>query len=249
MRQGNHFLRMANNIKGFLITSHIELERIGQVQNLTSQLPLLAKVEAIYPAHQKIPFLQQLLKRSFERTGHALSNGELGCLLSHRKVWQMIVAKNNDPEQTYLVLESDSSIVSLDLLTHQFESMSKEFDLFFWGAWEGHMKLCRSTVHKNKDGFVYGKPLLKSVYCTYGYSLNKRAAQLLLKRTKKIAYPVDQFKKMIIEDELRMGGVNPEVISTIGQRQSYIQKNRNQLKEFFWWILLDFKNSIICYFK
>jgi hypothetical protein len=54
---------------------------------------------------------------------------------------------------------------------------------------------------------------------------------------------------MIIEDELRMGGVNPEVISTIGQRQSYIQKNRNQLKEFFWWILLDFKNSIICYFK
>lgn len=240
---------MANSIKGFLITSQIELERIGQVQNLTRQLPQLTEVEAIYPTHQKIPFHQQLINLSFKRTGHALSDGELGCLLSHRKVWQMIVAQKNEPEQMFLVLESDSSIVSPDLLMHQFEAMSKKFDLFFWGAWEGHMKLCRSTVHANKDGFVYGKPLLKSVYCTYGYSLNKRAAQLLLERTKKIAYPVDQFKKMIIEDELRMGGVNPEVISTIGQRQSYIQQNRNQFKEFFWWILLDFKNSIICYFK
>lgn len=240
---------MGNNINGFLIASNTEWERAEQIQSLNRQLPQLNMVEAIYPAHQKIPFQQQLIELSFKRTGHALSNGELGCLLSHRKVWQTIAGNNHTPEQMYLVLESDSSIVSFNLLVQQFEPMEKQFDLFFWGAWEGHMKLCRSTVRKNEDGFIYGKPLLKSVYCTYGYSLNKKAAKLLLERTKKIAYPVDQFKKIIKEDDLRIGGANREVISTIGQRQSYIQQNRNHLKEFFWWLLLDFKNSIICFFK
>jgi GR25 family glycosyltransferase involved in LPS biosynthesis len=240
---------MVNSIQGFLIASNTELERAEQIKSLTSLLPQLTMVEAIYPAHQKIPFKQSLMDCSFKLTGHALSNGELGCLLSHRKVWQTIVSNQHQPNQMYLVLESDSSIVSMHQLVQQFEPMEKRFDLFFWGAWEGHMKLFRSTKQEKEEGFIYGKPLLKSVYCTYGYSLNKKAAKLLLERTKKIAYPVDQFKKMIREDELRVGGAKKEVISTIGKRQSYIQQNRNHFKEFFWWLLLDFKNSIICFFK
>lgn len=240
---------MVNNINGFLIASPLEQERLAQIELLQAQLPQLKYIEAIYPSRSKIPFKNKLIAKSFQRTGHALTDGELGCLLSHRKAWQIVANESTNPEQLYLILESDSSIVSLDMLVEQFEPMSKQFDLFFWGAWEGHMQLQRSSIQKSSNGFVYGVPYIKSVYCTYGYALNKAAAKLLLQRTKQIAYPVDQFKKMIGANELRIGGARREIISTIGKRQSYIQTNRNYIKEFFWWLLLDFKNSIICYFK
>lgn len=240
---------MVNNIHGFLITTPFEKERASQVELLQRQLPQLKYIEAIYPSRSKIPFKKKLLAKSFQRTGHALSDGELGCLLSHRKVWSIIANSAKNPDQLYLILESDSAIISMEKLVQEFEHMAQQFDLFFWGAWEGHMQLHRSTIQKRENGFVYGVPLLKSVYCTYGYALNKRAALLLLERTKKIAYPVDQFKKMIRPNELRLGGTRPEIISTIGKRQSYIQTNRNHAKEFFTRILLDLKNSIICYFK
>lgn len=240
---------MVTNINAYLVASPLEQERLAQIELLLAQLPKLKYIEAIYPSRSKIPFKNKLIAKSYQRTGHTLTDGELGCLLSHRKAWRMITNESTNPEQLYLILESDSSIVSLDILIEQFEPMSKQFDLFFWGAWEGHMQLHRSSIQKRDDGFVYGVPLLKSVYCTYGYALNKRAAQLLLERTKKIAYPVDQFKKMISPNELRLGGTRPEIIRTIGKKQSYIQTNRNYVKEFFKWILLDLKNSIICYFK
>lgn len=236
-------------LQGFIVASVHEMDRIDNVKQLINTFPSLKIIEAVYPTQIKIPFKKQLLELSFLRTGKALSSGELGCLLSHRQIWRQIVTDGQNLDQMYLILESDSSINDLDLIKQQFSLIADKFDLFFWGAWEGHMKLFRSSVEKITDKYSIGQPFIKTVYCTYGYSLNKRAAQLLLERTNKINYPVDQFKQFINQHEIKIGGVCPELISTIGQHKSYIQPNRNKIREFLLMCFLDIRNSLICFFR
>lgn len=240
---------MTSEIQGYIIAAVHETDRTENVKQLLDSLPSLNLVEAIYPSKRKIPFKEHLLKQSLLRTGTALSNGELGCLLSHRKIWQKIVNETKDANQMYLVIESDSQFCNLQLIQQQFTVIANNYDLFFWGAWEGHMKLFKSSIQKIADGYLIGQPFIKTVYCTYGYSINKCAAQLLLKRTGKINYPVDQFKHFINQHELRIGGVCPELISTLKQKKSYIQPNKNKFKVSFFLFLLDIRNSIICYFR
>lgn len=238
-----------DEIPGYIIGSVHETDRLAHIKTLQASLPTLQYVEAVYPAYERVPFISALKNRSLERTGHALSDGELGCLLSHRSVWRKIVTADVDEDQLFLILESDSAFANLSLLKTGFQSVAGHYDLFFWGAWEGHMKLYRSTRKQLAEGFDIGEPYLKSVYCTYGYAVNKKAAALLLKATRKVAYPVDQFKYFMNIETLRIGGVYPELIVTNGRETSYIQTNRNRIKEFFVWLVLDLRNSIVCYFK
>lgn len=240
---------MSNQIQGFIVASIHETDRTENVQQLINTLPALSIIEAVYPTKTKIPFKKQLLELSFLRTGKALSNGELGCLLSHRQIWRKIVSGPQNPTQMFLILESDSSLNHVELIQQQFPLIASKYDLFFWGAWEGHMKLFKSTIQKITDSYSIGQPFIKTTYCTYGYSINKRAAELLLERTSKINYPVDQFKHFISQHELMLGGVCPELISTLGKQKSYIQPNRNKVKEFLLMLLLDCRNSIICFFR
>lgn len=240
---------MKHDIPGYIIGSIHEADRVENINTLKRQMPSLQYEEAVYPDYVKVPFLNQLRQLSLRRTGHQLSNGELGCLLSHRKVWRKIITSDRPAESMFLVLESDSSFTAIEVLKDQFNLMGQAFDLFFWGAWEGHMKLFRSTHKKLATRFIFGTPYIKTVYCTYGYSLNKKAAAYLLQKTKKAAYPVDQFKQFVDENELKIGGVNPELVTTVGRKKSYIQTNRNSVKEFFVWLVLDIRNSIVCYFR
>lgn len=240
---------MSDVIHGFIIGSVHEQDRISNVRELQKQLPLIQYEEAVYPVHTKVPFMYRLLDLSYSRTGHRLNTGELGCLLSHRKVWRKIVRSAAPDDRMFLVLESDSHITGEELLRNSFKIAATDFDLFFWGAWEGHMKLFRSTRNHLSQNVDYGVPFIKTVYCTYGYSLNRRAAAYLLKQTRKAGYPVDQFKQFVRPDDLRIGGVKPELISTTVRNKSYIQKKRSAVKEFFYWLVLDCKNSLICFFK
>jgi hypothetical protein len=87
------------------------------------------------------------------------------------------------------------------------------------------------------------------VYCTYGYSLNKAGARYLLSKTKRVAYPVDQFKKFVEVDALRIGGIVPEIIHS-GNLGTYInQVSWNNWQRKLVLNFLDIKNNLICLFK
>ena len=135
-------------------------------------------------------------------------------ILSHRKIWAKIAEDNTD--EHFLVLESDSRIIKPELLNSE---TAEKYDLFFWGAWNGYASLKRSTV---KNGV--GEPLIKSVYGAYGYSLNAKAAAYLLKKTAKVAYPVDMYKRFVDTAEISLGAIVPEVISTWRTSDSLIRK-------------------------
>jgi GR25 family glycosyltransferase involved in LPS biosynthesis len=234
------------SVKGFLICDASETHRKAHIEKLLTDAPFtIDKVHAVYPGKQHVPFRDALMSCSKQRTGKDLLMGELGCLLSHRRVWSMIVKQANNDQDHFLVFESDSMIAHPLFLNNNFARLTKEKDMFFWGAWEGHMKLFKSS-RKDVDGqFTVGIPFIKTAYCTYGYSLNKKAASLLLERTNKISHPVDQFKYFFKQDELRLGGVLPEVIKG-NQITSTIREKENQFFKKAFLAVLDLKNNIIC---
>lgn len=211
------FQHVLKNI--FIIASPNEDEqRCNNVAQISTQLPNVRVQPAIFPTEVRVPFLQNLQDLSEKRTGHRLNVGEIGVLLSNRAIWKQIVAEHEDGY--FLILESDSYIKDIDFLSKNF-SIVKNYDLFFWGGWYGKILLKRSTVRKIGE-HRFGDAVFKTVCSCYGYSINVKAAKELLKHTSKIGFPVDEFKRYLPEDHLRMGAVLPEVIrelpsiSTIG---------------------------------
>lgn len=239
-------------IRAFVITAVHERDRKANVEKLLQQLPGLQLVEAIYPKYQKIPFLDKLIEKSKERTGVPLSLGEIGVVLSNRLIWKKIAHIAESDNEPFLILESDSFITDIELLKDKYLALSGCYDMFFWGAWTGHMKLKRSTSKKLTARYSVGEPFIKTVYGAYGYTVNKRAALHLLKQTRHISYAVDQYKRYIQStDDIRIGGIVPDLIipgngevdSTIGH------PGMHPLREKIWMLILDVKNAVICFFK
>jgi GR25 family glycosyltransferase involved in LPS biosynthesis len=230
----------------YLISSAHESTRQSNIEAIHKNCPFpVQDVEAIYPAHGRVPFMDKLLKLSKDRTGHALLLGELGCLLSHRKAWKKALQELENEKDHVLIMESDSKLLDAAAINDYCDKAMQSYDLFFWGAWEGHMKFFKSKKERISASYTMGEPFIRTVYCTYGYSLNKKAARLLLDRTSKIGFPVDQFKYFFSQEVLRLGGILPEVITgnAIG---STIREKENQLVKKLFLAVLDIKNNLIC---
>jgi hypothetical protein len=172
------------------------------------------------------------------------------CLLGHRRILRQIVKAATNNKEHFLVLESDSKILNFELLKNHFEPISKQYDFFFWGAWEGNAIIKRSKAQVLDGKYTIGEPLLYTIYCAYGYSINKPTAQYLLKQTNKISTPFDIFKQFIDPSKIRIGTITKEVITTWNEG-SYIRKNKfkDHLKRVMLLFVLNIRNSIQAYFS
>lgn len=201
-------------MKGFIITAPHEQLRLAHVQALINLVPFpTEKVLALYPSTQRIPFQDRLLTLAYQRTGYQMTAAELACLLSHRKVWRKILNEAGNTSTHYLILESDAVLLDPDYFKQQFNQLTKDVDLFLWGGYEGRIKLFQSTLLPPAAPYQIGEPFLKSMYCAYGYSLNKETARLFLKKTGKISYPVDHYKRYFYRGEIKIRSVLPEIIT------------------------------------
>jgi GR25 family glycosyltransferase involved in LPS biosynthesis len=238
-------------IYGYMLYSKREQARLPQVKLIQDAIEHIELVEAVYPKNTHVPFLDKMIQLSKLRTGRALLTNEIGVLLGHRIIWKRIVKSALSDDEHFLIFESDSKINDLVLLKSNFDRYTSNYDLFFWGAWDGYARIHRSTIKFNESQYKIGTPLIKSVYCTYGYSLNKKAATLLLHSTKKISYPVDIFKKYIPKSALRVGAVRPEVISAWYNTPSTIRVESTFKKLKNWCIvqIFDLRNRIHAYFS
>ena len=239
------------NIKAYILFSKHEPARLAQVALLQSYFPNAEIVEPIFPKFEKVPFLNKLIQKSEERTGKALLTSEIGVLMSHRKIWQKIIQEaNNENESThYLIFESDSKINDIQNLISNYETLQNKYDLFFWGAWNNHVSIKRSTATVT-DKYSFGAPMIKSVYGAYGYSLNVKGARQMLKSTRKIKYPVDLYKHYDFLNSILIGAVAPEMVSTWQTTDSTIriESEMDKLKRNLKIRLFSFRNQIQAYF-
>ena len=128
-------------------------------------------------------------------------------------------------------------------------SIKAQYDLFFWGAFDNRMKLLQSTKNQLSDQYQIGTPLVNSLYCTYGYSINKNAALFLLESTNKFNYPVDYWKLRLKDSPLRVGGIVPNIITTVTSFKSTISHSNQNIFVLLFDTMINFKNSIIAFFK
>ena len=231
----------------YLVSSKDEVERIEHIEALRTLFPDVVSIEAIYPSKTSIPFYSQIKSISKSRTGAALSDGALGCLLSHRLIWRYFL--NQKDQEFCLILESDSKIDNLNIIQTQQASISAQYDLFFWGAFDNRMKLLQSTKIRLNDQYQIGSPLIHSLYCTYGYSINKTCAKFLLESTKNFNYPVDYWKLRLKNSSLRVGGILPNIITTVNSFNSTISYSNQNIFTILFDAIINLKNSIISFFK
>jgi len=229
----------------FLISSPTEIERISNINKLKSDIEPIVDITAIYPKIVNVPFKNKLLNKAYERTGRQLKETELGLLLSHRYAWNKFLKEDTD---NALFLESDSMILNSNILANNFHLVHENYDIFFWGSFDGRIKIFKKNQKILENNYITGIPVINSLYCTYGYSLNKTAAKYLLKQTSKVNYPVDFWKKRLFNCKLKIGGIYPEIISTNQIFTSNIQiKRYNFFSNYFIKKIIDFKNELISY--
>ena len=247
---------MISNIKAYILHSAFEKDRMARVEALRNQFKYFTVSESIYPSNTHIPFLKTIIEKSKERTGKALMSTEVACLLGHRRILRQIIKAATNNEEHFLVLESDSKILDISLLQANFEPISKQYDLFFWGAWEGNAKIKRSKsvmLQSGHNKYKVGEPLLNTIYCGYGYSINKPTAEYLLKKTSKTSTPYDIFKQFIDPEKIKIGTITHEIITTTDKdnKGSYIRKTNfiRYIKRALLMILLNFRNNIRAYFS
>jgi GR25 family glycosyltransferase involved in LPS biosynthesis len=234
-------------MKAFILFNNAETHRAQQIETLINKCPFpVIAVDAVFPSIIHVPFQRRLLQLAQQRTGYPMTAAELGCLLGHRKIWSAIVAENEGSNHHYLVLESDSQIQDMSWLEKNFDALTAGSDLFFWGAFDGRMKLFSSSTTPIDDLYRVGEPLINSLYCTYGYSLTARAAALLLRKTSRISYPVDHFKRYFSAREIRIRGILPQVISSNNAGGSQTRPGlRRNISSLLFDRLIDLKNEFI----
>ncbi len=238
----------------YILYSKHEVARINQVAAIQAHFSNAIIVESIFPKYQKIPFLDKLIKLSKARTGQSLLHNEIGVLMSHRKIWREIVLqsrlKNVDSSTHFLILESDSKINNIEFIESCAELVRQKYDLFFWGAWNNHVSIKRSSILSIKGGYKIGEPLIHSVYGAYGYSLNAKAAEKMLLSTNKIKYPVDLYKHYDNISTLAIGAIQPELIATWLTTESTIRPESqwDKMKRILRIKIFSCRNQIQAYF-
>lgn len=236
---------MEPRFSSYVITSIHETERIPFVVQIKSALPNVKQVEAIYPSSTRVPYLKKLQFKSKERGGRALTAGEIGLILTSRMIWRDILQRAQDDQEHFLILESDSKINDIELLTSKFQALTRGYDFFLWGSWQGHLRILRSKRKRVDKKYTYGEAFMRSIAGTYGYSLNRKAAATLLELTGKIAYPVDEFKRYVAPGTLHFGGIVPEVISIHKALPTTIGRPANAAVERLIMFVFDIRNYIL----
>ncbi len=241
---------MTKPIPAFIIYGQNEHARQAQVNLMQEVLPNSVLVDPIFPASQKVPFINDLIQNALNRSGYKLLPSEIGVFMSHRSIWKKIVQENNNPCQHFLVLESDSKINDIQLIEQIMHKVETDHDLFFWGAWNNHVSIKKSTAASIDSKFKIGVPLIRSVYGAYGYSLNIKAAKHLLAQSSKINYPVDFYKHYVNQAAIKIGAIQPELISTWQTTDSTIRKEAviDRLKRIIIIKIFSLRNQILAYF-
>ena len=79
--------------------------------------------------------------------------------------------------------------------------------------------------------------------------MNKTAAKFLLESTKKFNYPVDYWKLRLKNSPLRVGGILPNIITTVDSFKSTISQSNQNIFVLLFDSMINLKNSVISFFK
>ena len=132
-----------------------------------------------------------------------LTKGEVGCFLSHWRIWEKCIAKN----EKVLVLEDDARLTE-DFNLEEIEELTEETYDFLYLGWK-----------EMEESLPLSGKLVKPVYPYWalGYVITPNAARILVNdAAKKNIIPVDEYlpKKM---PDLRVAGYSTNVVNPVSR--------------------------------
>lgn len=161
-----------------------------------------------------------------------LGRGEIGCLLSHRKIYQIIIERG-DPWS--IILEDDVDLKNEFIeVVKSLSKLQQDDKLIFLGHHSCNARSLRTMYSFRSSTNVYKnykltKPL-ENVCGTYGYLISLEGAKLLLDKTFSIQKPIDHYTGEC--NGLSSLIIVPEIvtINTKFDHMSSIDRDRNKRK-------------------
>ncbi|MBQ4860276.1 glycosyltransferase family 25 protein [Pseudoalteromonas sp. MMG013] len=162
----------------------------------------------------------------------ALSQGEIGCYLSHRKAWQTIVDRKLDYA---IVIEDDFKLVgNLHDVFNTIKNLNFDWQLIKLAAYENRKKpIAYSQKLNGLFSLVIHKKAMTGC-CAQAISLE--GAKRLLEASEQFARPVDTDIQHIWETAVPVYSIMPYYIEQAGEFESDIAKasSNTPIKKHFW---------------
>jgi glycosyl transferase, family 25 len=186
----SHFERRSqtgHGMKVYFINLDRSPERLEWFLKQTGGMDLdLVRVPAVDA--KELPDTELDRLRALSSGRNSLSAGELGCFLSHRKAWEMVVADN---APWAFIAEDDIHF------SRNAASFLRSHDWIPAGAdmIKGEATLKQVEMGNKVEATPFGHELRRLIsyhFCAGGYFLTPQAAQLLLSVTERHCEPVDE---------------------------------------------------------
>lgn len=155
--------------------------------------------------------------------GRDLSKGEIGCLLSHKAVYQHMVDNNIDQA---IVLEDDVTIEpSFPQLVREILQSPVKWDIIRFLAYEKVQKIGRDIYALPSQPHVLAR-IPTTSGGAYGYMLTQKAARELLKHMQSNALPVDALHSYVWKTGLETFILRPSPVYSDPDNNSTIGRTR-----------------------
>jgi glycosyl transferase, family 25 len=136
----------------------------------------------------------------------ALTKGQIGCYLSHRKVWQLIADGDND----FAIILEDDFVLSGDLV--------------------GAISSFEQPLNEDFNIVVHAKPMSGGA----ATALTKKAAKKLLAATSKFGRPCDSDIQCFWETNVKVLSLMPYPVAQDMALESTISAKKEPRKKYFW---------------
>jgi glycosyl transferase, family 25 len=146
-----------------------------------------------------------------------LAKTEIGCALSHIKIYKKIIEENLDQA---IILEDDVILNSLGHLSSI--NITQEFDIILLGS-TSPFHIDKTTPHT-----LYKKDDKTSIHGGFGYLVSNQGCKKLLEHFNKINYPIDSWLP-IGRADIKIGFISPPIISVNSKLRSHITPERSEL--------------------
>ena len=217
----------------YLINLDNSKDRLKKCNSILLSLGLhFERISAIFGdkltvEEKNIHYCQSLNNKNYYRP---LSNGEIGCYLSHREAWKKI-AYGDKPYG--IVLEDDISIERTMLLAiNTINTLCMGWGIIKLAAYQNRK---RPILYSHNIGFgfdlvIHNKPMSGCA----AYAITKEASQKLLTNSDKFGRPVDVDIQHFWESNVEVFSILPFPASQDMSYKSTITNRKNKFTGNFW---------------
>ncbi|REL26296.1 glycosyl transferase family 25 [Thalassotalea euphylliae] len=183
--------------------------------------------DALTTAQKHQHYSETLNNRNYYRP---LSNGEVGCYLSHRAAWQKIA----DGDAPYgIVLEDDIAINgNMHLAIDTLDTLHMDWQVIKLSAYQSRTRpiVFSQPIGNGFDLVIHNKPMTGCA----ASAITKEAAKKLLAQSTKFGRPVDVDIQHFWESNVEVCSLMPYPISQDMSYQSTITQRKGKAGKRFW---------------